>query len=86
MTVAELRLALDAMERDWTDQDLEVLGEFRDQGIFVDTIDDDGRYAGIGMPTPAYFDACFGVMLIAPASSFDFKKLLAVTPQQKEST
>ena len=85
MTVAELRLALDAMEQNWSTQDFEVLGEFKDQGIFVDTIGEDGRYAGIGMPSPAYFDACFGVMLIAPASSVDFEKLLAVTPQRKES-
>jgi hypothetical protein len=68
MTVAELRLALDTMEQYWSAQDLELLGQFKDQGIFVDVIGSDGRYAGIGTPAPAHFDACFGVMLIAPVS------------------
>jgi hypothetical protein len=68
MTVAELRLALDTMEQGWSVQDKEFDGEFKDQGIFVDVIGSDGRYAGIGMPGPAYYDACFGVMLIAPVS------------------
>ncbi len=64
MTVAELRLALDAMEHDWSDQDRELLGEFGLQKTVVDAFDG-GLYAGFGTPAPAYFDVCFGVMLIA---------------------
>lgn len=69
MTVAELRLALDAMEHDWSDQDREVLGEFGLQKIIVDAFNDDDSYGGLSTPEAAYFDACFGVILIAPAAS-----------------
>jgi len=64
MSVDELRAALDSMERNWSAQDLEVLGEFGRQEICIDVFDA-GKYLGIGTPEPAYFDCCFGVMLLA---------------------
>ncbi len=66
MNVAELRLALDTMEQNWSAQDHELLGEFGLQKIVVDAFNDDDSYGGLNTPAPAYFDACFGVMLTAP--------------------
>jgi hypothetical protein len=66
MIVAELRLALDAMEQNWSAQDSELLGDFGLQKIVVDAFNGDGSYGGFSTPIPAYFDARFGVMLMAP--------------------
>lgn len=65
MTVTELRAQLDALEQGWSDDDRQVLGEFGAQWIHVDVIGPDGKFAGIGTPEPASYDACSGVMLMA---------------------